>query len=360
MTEVYHYKQDNWLNSHVTILINNAYTQFKNLFPDEEPYWQIRCLKKRKDNVMSVQNWRSDNQDEKINLTFKAPDLIPVKMLEKTQQIYKKINKKTFNPNIKSSARFEEQPRMKSETILKKVEEEIKIKEELFIKCPFETGSVSVSVVTSEPTEVSLIKMESHRVETERFDLWSKNPNSAMIFFKEGDSFDIPFDSHYDENVAKILQSCKVTKPQALQVLEVIKKMSDEKQTLRDEVLRLQKEINKSMLDLRQEILFLKDKYNEALKYATIDDNVLDKEIKTKLGNKRVKDIVDAYISVQVKLNECKTQLLPKLKKVKSVDFDSDVKQMGFIRVLTMAFEDIWDRLLELGDQDESDYDDYS
>jgi hypothetical protein len=58
----------NWNNSYVATLLDSAYADFKQDYPNEEPFWRITCLRRRTKKWVAVDNWRSDKEsEEKVN-----------------------------------------------------------------------------------------------------------------------------------------------------------------------------------------------------------------------------------------------------------------------------------------------------
>lgn len=381
MSEPYSHHQENWLNGHVTRLINKAYDDFKFLFPDEEPFWQIRCLRQRRQRKeIDTENWREKREINRLSKgnIFSKPELLPIKNHGRNHQFYKKITTTTVNDKAKSSNRSHE-PMIKKETVLIPIPEPPEIKEELFLKCPFSSGCYSVDMVLKEPSEISLIKVGSNKIETDTFDLWSKENKSALVVFKEGDSFDIPWNGSYSENIAKIIEDYKCSeKDKIVKVCKLAQDLVLENKKMKERVIEMKREIEALNLKVKKEVQGVEFQYraivdawhdyhkakepvksNDSSEAYSISNNEdINELVKKVFGRKKPIDIIHSYISIQTKLGKCKIELEGKLKKISTMNYKTILREKGFLCALQTGFEEIWDKVSAEIDSDDEYFED--
>jgi hypothetical protein len=379
MSTIYDCFQENWLNSSVTRLLNKAYNDFKFLFPDEEPYWQIRCLRQRRKTLEEKISWRSNEKTSKWESVsnknkaklFGSPEIIPIiKVDEMPLSVLKKTTKKITKTGV-SIKTPSHQNNVRREYKVSEEHDVIELKEELYMKCPFQSGCFSIDLITKEPSELTLVRVGGNRLVTDNLDMWASEQKSALIIYKEKDVFDIPWNSRYAENIASIIDSYEDQREKKLQgsllIIQSLKQMNCE---LTEEVKKLQETVRTLTIESQREVKKIETQYKMiiesciSIKKEKITDHVnkikigsdVEELIKKTFGDKKPLEIIKSYIEIQMKLNKCKETIAPKLKRINSLNYNNRIKELGFIEMFRLGFEDIWEHL-ELLTNHEEDYD---
>jgi len=291
--------------------MDRAYTSFKILYPDEEPWWKIQCLRKKKYERPSVSKADKDYQWRKLSIESSE-----VKSIEK-------VNLSGFKHRVINKKVIHEQKYLMDDVKKSRIGKpteiiEVTSKEQVVDSMDLELKGdiIDVCMERSQPNVIqhTIIDTKSRILSTEEIMIWGKIKSGAWI--------DVNMETPVDQ-ILKIGRD----------ILEYDSKKQDDHQ---DTIIQLE--------NIKLEFKELKDKYADAqIKAEESSKTILDlkfmllkKEDESK-NMSILKTFGDSttierkYHDIQLKLNKCKQEILAIMKKYTLIKYQDLIKEHGFI-----------------------------
>jgi len=307
-------------NSKIVLsLINLSYSKFKEVNPNEEPFWKISCFKKIRrpiihDKSELSMNWR---QIESKNGDVKVSEIKEIKNIKqtRTRSVTKsqEIRRWAADNDFKAKT-VRGKPTITNETTTFEDISETYISD-------INSRQIDVRIQYDQPDEVNIIKVsEEFKLIQEKIEILGIHINDTIITNKDLNMI----------NIKDIIDESRVE----------INRLRDRVNFLENQSLTLMTQIHEIELEKKE------------LRNREIDFSKLNNVIKK---NWTVMEVIDKYAEIQTKLNEAKQSINNTLKKHTKLKYDELLKANGFIgslKYIIQYFDSQYD--------DESDYDEHS
>jgi len=291
--------------------MDRSYTSFKILYPDEEPWWKIQCLRKRKYERPSMSKADKDHQWRKLSIESNE-----VKSIEKVDLSgfkHKVINKKITHEQKYLIDEVKKTRVGKPQEII-----EVTSKEQVVDSMDLELKGdiIDICMERSQPNVIqhTIIDTKSRLLSTEEIMIWGKVKSGAWV------------DVNMETSVDQILKIGK-------DMLECETKKQDDYQ---DKLIQLE--------NIKLEFKELEKKYND-IKIQLEDSSKLISDLKLTLTKKEdeIKEIAvlrsfgdgttieKKYHDIQLKLNKCKQEVVAIMSRYTLIKYQDLVKEHGFI-----------------------------
>jgi hypothetical protein len=337
----------------ITLLIQSTYHHFKSNYPDEEPYWIIRCIPKRstkttlKISRSDDLNWRVKNNEEKQDLNVSATSMeIEKTIIEDMNTPNKKKQRKKIEPLIydNSSKDGGYGLHIPKKNITEKIITTTRVDHQILTDVKKE--DVNISIETN-PSQLDVVHVSSEVIICDH-KILNDGPDITVVSTKEIREFKNLL-SHASECQNKILM------------------MGDAMKEVQHLLIKVKELMNFIKSGVHQ---FTIEQEQQFLKVSSISKNLCeeieDQETKMLLSKTEkmikktmtVKDILKKFIDNQQKLNILKMTLMPVINSYSGFNFEEEVGKNGFILSL-MEFIKHLNSIIKRIDEDEynSDYD---
>lgn len=295
-------------------LLQREYDNFINMFPGEEPFWKITCVRKHHRPTITEadrqMNWR---QFTKVGGQVKVEEIktVSVKKRKFTDRVTKQQErKKKFENNVEVSDR----PIRRAEKYVETIEEDYTI--EVF-DSNVNAVQVDVHSHVSDASLISIVKLDTIKqsITEEVFQIWDTIKGSGVFI---------------DDDKTEFLS------------------VEDKIRLVSDRTIKVINEQQQMIHDLKNEISLLK---------AQLDQNKLIeiKELSHIKQDWSVNEIINKYVDIQKKLTMVKSKIMPILEKHDRLGIHKKIADKGFITSLISVveyFDDEYDEEDHLSDFD--------
>jgi hypothetical protein len=325
----------------ISHLMENAYNNFKIQYPYEEPWWRITCMRKRVHSRPSLSvsdtkdNWRSI--DTISSVVKKIEKIDPMNIPHKV--ISRKIIKEQKVEDTENNSKRIGRPTTRVETTITNREYTTK---ELEMKADV----IDIGTQHGKTSSIDYIKINTE----------TRTLTKSELINWEGLSGGVWTDFNVETGIDQILKQSKDQADEIKALTEMVDQlmienknkeaiMSDDSaiRRLSDEVQKLTTELNQVILDnkekdniittLTNQLMNNKNNINdEDISKANALCNKFNNESKT---SHSISQLIDNYIKMQSKLNDCKRKVDAIMKKYDLFNYKEKLKEKGFI--LTIA-----------------------
>lgn len=292
-------------------LMDRSYTSFKILYPDEEPWWKIQCLRKKKHERPSISKADKDHQWRKLSI--ESSEIKSIEKVDLSGFKHKVINKKITREQKYIVDDVKKSRIGKPHEII-----EVTSKEQVVSSMDLELKGdvIDVCMERSQPNVIqhTIIDTKSRILSTEEIMIWGKIKSGAWV------------DVNMETSVDQILKIGK-------DMLEFESKKQDDNQKT---LIQLE--------NIKLEFRELEKKYNDMqVKFEESSKNASDLKFELSKKENEIKEmailksfgdsvtIEKKYHDIQLKLNKCKQDVMAIMNKYTVIKYQDLIKEHGFI-----------------------------